>query len=221
MTRNFDPERLRPADFACEPDPRTIMSLRPLALAEHHADISAVALHAGVPQDVALQFETARNLYLYAWFIYRFYPVAEQHSLACLELSLRDRLKEDIRQGKVKAPGTRPMLRILLKYAVEQGLVKNERFERWRNRGAINARQRVEMERIREMMDKNLAEISLDDSEVQVTAEDLNWNYANVLIDTLPKIRNTYAHGSTTLHNMALGTIQVVCEIINQLYEEP
>jgi hypothetical protein len=194
---------------------------RTVELADHREEISRLALHAGVPEDVLLHFETARNVYLYAWFVYRFYPVAEQHSLACLELALRDRLNEDIKRGKLRFRGKRPMLRALLKYAVTQGIVKNEGFETWRNRGEINSRARVEMVKTREMSEKNLTEIAWDDSDIQVTVEDLNWDYANMLVDVLPEVRNRYAHGSTDLHNLALGTIQIVCEIINQLYDAP
>ena len=77
------------------------------------------------------------------------------------------------------------------------------------------------MEKMRTTSEKNLTEISWDDSEIEVTAEDLNWDYANMLVETLPYIRNEYAHGSTNLHNLVLHTIQIVCEIINQLYEAP
>lgn len=178
-------------------------------------------MHAGVPEDISLQFETARNLYMYAWIIYRFYPVAEHQSLACLELALRDRLKDVIHMREPGSAGRRPMLRGLLKYAVAHAIIKNEGFERWRNRGEINARARLEMDKLREMSEKNLTEISWDDSNIQVTSEDLDWDYANVLVDFLPEIRNEYAHGSTTLHNLALETIQIVCEIINQLYPKP
>src|SRR5437016_3265947 len=136
----------------------------------------------------------ARNVYLYAWFVYRFYPVAEHHSLACLELALRERLKEDIRTGKIEFRGKRPMLRALLKYAVAQGIVKNEGFETWRNRGEINSRARADLEKFREMSEKYLTEITWDESDIQVTAEDLNWDYANMLVDVLPDLRNQYAH---------------------------
>src|SRR4051812_11478494 len=100
MPQDFDPERLRPAEQVNEADPRSTMFVRidrvagtsrPIELADHHEQISALALHAGVPQEILVQYETARNVYLYAWFVYRFYPVAEHHSLACLELALRER----------------------------------------------------------------------------------------------------------------------------------
>ncbi len=81
--------------------------------------------------------------YLYAWFAYRFYPVAEYQGIACLELALRERLKEEIRTGKIK--GKRPTLRPLLKYAVDHGLVKNEGFSAWQNRGEIRSRSRLSL----------------------------------------------------------------------------
>jgi hypothetical protein len=158
-------------------------------------------------------------VYLYSWFVYRFYPVAEHQSLACLELALRERLKEEIKTGEIK--GNRPTLRPLLKYAIEHGLVKNEGFATWRNRGEINSRQRLKMEKLREMSEKNLTEIAWDESEIKITAEDLDWDYVKMLPDMLPMLRNDYAHGSTELNNWALRSIQIVCEIINQLYKPP
>jgi hypothetical protein len=228
MEEDFDPEKLRPAEYVCEPDPRSTMFVRidrtngtsrVMELADQHEQISGYVLHAGVPNGIVVQFETARNVYLYSWFVYRFYPVAEHQSLACLELALRERLKEEMRTGKIK--GKRPTLRPLLKYAIDHGLVKNEGFSTWRNRGEINSRHRVEMEKIREASEKNLTEITWDESDIKITAEDLDWDYVKMLPDLLPMLRNEYAHGSTELHNLALRTIQIVYEIINQLYELP
>ena len=62
---------------------RNIEALKlPMELADHHELISAHVLHAGVPREIVLQFETARNVYLYAWFVYRFYPVVEHQCLS-------------------------------------------------------------------------------------------------------------------------------------------
>ena len=141
--------------------------------------------------------------------------------MACLELALRDRLKAEISARKIGYRGKRPTLRPLLKYAVAQGLIRNEGFEIWRNRGPINSRARVETEKILEMMEKNLDEITWDESEIEVTAEDLNWNYVAELAYRLPRLRNNYAHGSTNLHNQSLMSIRIVHEAINQLYQRP
>jgi len=51
--------------------------------------------------------------------------------------------KEEIRTGKIK--GKRPTLRPLLKYAVDHGLVKNEGFSAWQNRGEIRSRSRLSL----------------------------------------------------------------------------
>ena len=136
--------------------------------------------------------------------------------MACLELALRERLKEEIRTGKIK--GRRPALRLLLKYAVNNGLVRNNGFSAWQNRGEIRSRARVEMEKFREASEKTLTEFTIDESDIQITAEDLDWDYAKMLPDLLPMLRNDYAHGSTDLHNWALRSFQVVSEIINQLW---
>jgi hypothetical protein len=230
MEQSFDPEKLRPVAFVCEPDPRstafaridpTTGTARKIELSDYHEALAPLALHAGVPEDIIQQFETARNLYLYAWFIYRFYIVAEHQGLACLELALRDRLKAEISAGKIHYRGKKPSLRPLLEYAVQQGLVKNEGFEIWRNRGVVRSRERVEMEKLREMTEKKLDEITWDDSDIEVTAEDLDWDFVSGLVDFLPKLRNRRAHGSTELHNSTLNSIRTVCEIINQLYQRP
>ena len=224
----FDPERLRPPEYVGEADPRSTMFVRvdlvngtsrAIELADHHGEVSAFALHAGVPQEIVLQYETARNVYLYAWFVYRFYTVAESQCLACLELALRERLKEEITTRKIK--GKRPTLRPLLEYAIAHGLIRNEGFSQWQNRGVIRSRARVEMEKLREAAEKGLTEFTLDESDIQITAEDLDWDYVKMLPGLLPMVRNDYAHGSTQLHNWALRSFQIVSEIINQLYPKP
>jgi len=149
------------------------------------------------------------------------YPVAEHHSLACLELALRERLQNEVQAGVIDYKGKKPTLRPLLKYAVEHGLIRNEGFETWRNRGVINSRARVEMEKLHELSEKGLDQITWDVSDIEVTTEDLDWDYTAVLVDILPRLRNEYAHGSTNLHNLALMSIQIVCESINQLYQRP
>jgi hypothetical protein len=188
-------------------------------LADRYEEISECVLHQGVPQDVVLQFETAKNIYLYSWFVYRFFNVAESQSYACLELALRERLKNEIVAGKLGS--NRPGLRLLLGYAADRRLIKNEGFAIWRDRGEINSRHRVEMEDLRKMAEGDLDRIALDHSRTQVTSDDLDWDYVGVIVKTLPVLRNGYAHGSTDLHNWSLQMIRIVGEIVNQLFELP
>jgi len=79
---------------------------------------------------------------------------------------------------------------------------------------------RYEMEKTDEMYAKGLKQIDFDYSEVTVTDADRNWEYLSFLSDFLPELRNHYAHGTSMLHNQVLTTLEVVSEIINQIYPE-
>jgi len=226
----FDADRLRSLNHVTEPDPRNACFVSiddetghfsPLTIQGQHDDIATVVLHAGVPEDVAAQLETTKNLYLYAWFVYRFYPVAQHHALTCLELGLRTRFWGDIRAKAVPCHGKKPMLRDLLQFAISTGAVTNQGFAAWHEIVWERARYRVEQERFRRMVAENITSMVWDESLVRVTAEDESVDYVGILLDTIPKIRNDYAHGSTNLHNQGLHTIRIVAEIINQLFAAP
>lgn len=84
--------------------------------------LSRYTLSPNAPADVAIKFEHAKNLYLYAWFGPRFHVLAQQHALTTLELALRSSLE---RGGLV--PGDRnpkPGLEELLSIAKERGLIE-------------------------------------------------------------------------------------------------
>lgn len=210
-------ESLRSLEYIFEPDPRNTVYVifdenrRPYDIADHYKAISQINLHAGVPENIAVQLETAKNLYLYAWFIYRFYPVAEHHTFTCLELALRTRYEKEVSKKE-------PFLKFLLKYAIEKGDIKNEGFRRWREVVERRAMASYSGEKIQEMMEKGLKSIELDYSEARITDVDGNIDYAKILLETLPEIRNRYAHGTTLLHDQVLGTVELVSEIINQIY---
>jgi hypothetical protein len=226
----FDGDRLRTLDHISEPDPRNALFVSlddetghfsPLTIQGQHDDIASVTLHPGVPEDVVFQLETTKNLYLYAWFVYRFYPVAQHHALTCLELGLRTRFWDDIRANLVPCRGKKPMLKDLLRYAISTGTVTNQGFAAWHDIVWKRAQYRVEQERFQKMQEENITSMVWDESLVRVTEEDERVDYVGMLLDTIPQIRNSYAHGSSNLHNQGLHTIQIVAEIINQLFPRP
>lgn len=208
-------EGLRLPERAHEPDPRTT-----LTLAQHHADIDTVSLSQRVPELVAIQFETARNLYLYSWHVYRFYMVAEMQAYATLELGLRYRLPERLPPKYQRPKAEKPMLFGLLNYAIDHGLVRNEGFRRWHEASHQRARERRSLERIQMMKDQGLDELEWDESEpIAVTPEDQKWDLLEILRKGLPDARNEQAHGSTQLTRHVRGTIELVAEILNQVYD--
>lgn len=66
--------------------------------------------------------------------------------------------------------------------------------------------------------EKGLDQIIIDYSNVEITDDDRNLNYVKIILEALPETRNPYAHGTSMLHNKVLGSIELVSEIINQIY---
>lgn len=213
------PDYLRAPNNICSPDLRNQSSKcseadgHTKSIEGHHAAVSALILNDAVPENVRVQFETTKNLYLYAWFVYRFYPVAVLHAHTCLELALRARFGHAFPPSK---PG--PGLHRLLKHAVEEGALKNENFEVWCRTTALRASNRVLYEQIEKMEKLGLNELEFDETNVTITDEDRDHDYVGTVLANIPKIRNHYAHGSSTLHNQVIGTLRIVQEIINQLW---
>ena len=84
---------LKKLDEVCKPDPRNLdyvilekklLKPRPMTIEDHYRDVKKRKLHNDVPDDVLIEFEKARNLYLYTWFLYRFTQVAELQAFAAI-----------------------------------------------------------------------------------------------------------------------------------------
>lgn len=189
------------------------------SLADHHRDIEAIQLTVGVPEAVSIQFETARNLYLYAWHVYRFFPVAQSQALFSLELGLRMRLPDRLPEPYQRSWHKQPMLAGLLAYAIDQRLIRNEGFRRWHQVAQDRARQRRSMEVFQTMLDQQLESVEVNEEQpVIVTLDDQSWDLLKTLRKSLPGVRNELAHGSSMLTNQVLGTIELVAEILSQVY---
>ena len=84
--------------------------------------LSSYTLSPNAPRDVAIKFEHAKNLYLYAWFGPRFHVLAQRHALTTLELALRRSLE---RGGLLDGDRTpKPGLEELLAIAKDRGLIQ-------------------------------------------------------------------------------------------------
>lgn len=216
------PDFLRTPETVCKPDRRnpttSFLSDRPITVEDQHSEVTELNLHKDVPDDIRIQFETTKNLYLYAWFVYRFYPVAKHHAYACLELALRERFEPEMLAAGEKKREFGPGLKRLLTYAVKEGHLKDENFSVWQNRTEMRAKQRIESENWEEAQRKGLNEITFDETQYEIKDVDRDHDYLSAILESLPWLRNSFAHGTTSLDNQALGTIKLVAEIINQIY---
>ena len=222
MTMEDHPDYLRTPDTVCKPDVRSPKALfldeQPLTVEYQYNAVADICLHQGVPEDIRVQFETTKNLYLYAWFVYRFYPVAEHHAYACLELALRERFEPEMLAAGEKKREFGPGLKRLLSYAAKKGYLKNENFSVWRHRTEIRAQMRTEDEIWKEAQRNGLSEITFDEAQYEIKDVDRDHEYLEIIIKSLPWLRNHYAHGSKSLHSQELDTIRLVSEIINHIF---
>jgi hypothetical protein len=84
---SIDPcDLMRPLEQIGAADPRmaffslqTNDGCRPLNQEDRWQAIAAFSLIPEVSKSIRVRYDTARNLYLYAWHVYRFHVVAEQH----------------------------------------------------------------------------------------------------------------------------------------------
>ena len=220
MTTRDNPEYLRTPETVYKPDTRSPKALflgeQPLTVEYQYSAVADICLHIGVPEDIRVQFEMTKNLYLYAWFVYRFYPVAEHHTYACLELALRERFEPEMLAAGEKKREFGPGLKRLLSYAAKKGYLKNENFSVWRHQTEIRAQMRTEDEIWKEAQRNGLSEITFDEAQYEIKDVDRDHEYLEIIIKSLPWLRNHYAHGSKSLHSQVLDTIRLVSEIINQ-----
>lgn len=202
-------EQLRNAENVRVADPR----MRHQTLEQRIHYIAQFMLSVHVPEQIHIHFETGKNLFVYAWHVYRFRMVAEQHVLGTLEMAVRLRLQNQ--------PGQTPPrgLSALLRAAHTANLIANDRLIA-RNQWAVErARWRHDIAEIEKMITEGIDEGTVDHTNVIPDNEDLSYDWLEHFIGSLPKLRNMHAHGSTALDPAVGSTFEIVAELINQLFE--
>lgn len=231
------PDRLTPFEHIAQVDQRNLAFVRTNkktgesrtpTIEDHYRDISTFSLNEYVSDDVVTQYDTARNLYIYAWFEYRFYNVAEMQALTILEYAIRELVGKDKLKAYRKSrestskKGNKTQLpkglKTLMEYCRDKHLVKNEGFTKWHQYAQEQALYKAQQEAYDQMQKMGLSEISWEEPDVSHLKPDPSYDHVQHLIDHTNKIRNTYAHGSSMLHSDVLYTFEMVSEFINQIF---
>lgn len=207
-------DSLRDSDAALRPDPRTNAGE---TLESHRQRIAQFQLLESVPYPVRVHFETAKNVYLYAWFVYRFYPVAEQYALTTMEFALCERLKPLFPQMFGVQRERSPGLKALIEKAKAEGLVSNQGFRACHRLALRSAQERVSDQATRLLLEGNLESVEVDYASARPEPQDYP-DVLSVYVETLPFIRNTYAHGTSMLHGTVLGTFEITADLINEVF---
>ena len=157
---------------------------RRMSLADFEDRICSIPMSASAPETVQDLIVTAKNLLLYSWYYYPFGVTAALQSMIAVEGALKIRL----------AAKPRDSLSYLLKKAIDQGLITNAGFPRWK----------AYRESFQEFYSFPVSDANL----------------TQVLLDTLPEFRNTIAHGNRFLDDMGFHQLDIACEVIDQLYPQ-
>lgn len=189
-------------------------------IAAQYALIESYVLGDYVPEKIATQYEVARNLYLYAFHVYRFYMTAQHQLLTVLEMAIKERFGEIELKAYAKEIGKRPGLYVCLRLIFDKGYIENSDFPIWHKRPKIQAEHDYLIEMIKEMESKGLDSIDLDYSKAEITAKPEDHDYLEVLLGYLPKMRNTHAHGTSMLHDDVLLMFENVSIIINIIFKK-
>ena len=96
-----------------------------MTITDLHNMVQPIVLTESVPAVIVDQFDTARNVFVYSWFVYEFTMLAEQQCYCALEMALRHRLDPATKPNTTKSPG----LHQLLKRATAQGVLRRQDFE--------------------------------------------------------------------------------------------
>jgi hypothetical protein len=124
---------LKPSGALLEPDARfrdlvfhdvATGEVRPMRIDDLRNMIAVVELSEYVPVTIRDQFDIARNVFVYSWFMYEFATLAEQQCFAVLEMALRHRLDPAAPPNTTRSPG----LDSLLKTALTRGWLRREDF---------------------------------------------------------------------------------------------
>jgi hypothetical protein len=203
---------LQPLDETLLPDPRFKFfaieldgDARPMELADPHDRLILSNLDFGVPEAVRREFETAKDLMLYSWFVFEFHMTAELHAYASLELALRTRFPEA--KVKRKRGGKEVMVPLtlapLLQIAMKEGLIVAETLPAWK--------------RVKAASDWREKRIGM-----QAGTQQTPTVWLQRVIDNIRNFRNNLAHGNPRLYlEVSLGQLELCADLINSLFSLP
>ena len=155
-------------------------------------------LSEAVEEKIRVQYDTARNLFLHSYFVYRFFNVAESQLFSVLELALKEVIEQkhlSAFKKTTKGKKFRSGLRLYLEFISINKIIRNEDFPAWHNRNWVAARNDYDEKVFKIMEEQGLDEYQMDSSEIDETQYDVELNYVEILCELIPKQRNEYAHG--------------------------
>lgn len=202
---------LKQPDEIFDPDPRSTSFVKLDAvgqhsktIGDHHRQIAAIRMTDRVPEEIRAEFDTARNLYLYSWYVYDFTVPATLYAHALIEKTVKEKCS---RSGL--APPKHAGLKKLLKLSIRRGWLTNAAFEYVLDLTQQQLVPPADSDRL-----PAIRSVPLYDP----TGADL----CEHLAESLPEIRNMGAHGEAGLGlpTTALHALEICACIANALFRD-
>lgn len=212
-----DEDRLKELKDVCLPDIRN--QYFNFTLEDIHYVLERINLNRTAPVNVKTQFETAKNLALYSWFVYRFHQISEMTAYTAMEMALREKYKQEVQGIGAKKPSLMTM-KLLLDQARKRKWLQNDKFPSLYGRAKHAAQMKKAREQEKTHDFDNMPFMPIEEpTEAEITEVMNNFDLASVVLDNTHKLRNSLAHDLTKMAPDSLGTLSLVSEVINQLYE--
>lgn len=224
---NLPSEEFRTPENVLQPDVRTEM-MGVQSIEQFHDNIKDYQLGQHVDEKIRIQFDTIKNLYLHAYYVYRFFPIVKHQLYVTLEHALRECIGEKTldafrkyknKQLPRKAPKFSRGLKLCMTYAVEHDLIKNEDFSVWQRGKERRAEEEYQSKVLDIMTSENLESYEWNEEEIDYENVEFDYDYVDVITKTTAGLRNSLAHGSTMLSPTPLITFEIVSTVINKIYE--
>lgn len=215
MSNDLVEDPLKKLEDVLEPDERQSYMLGELH--DYHKVLSEIKLNHNVPVEVRQLFETAKNVSLYTYFVYRFHQVSEIVGYSALELAIKILCENDDELDEVPHG-----LGKLMFHAKKKKWLDNEYFDDLQESTAIGIKQKRIKQAEKEL--KNHGKL-LNDPDRDITESDIrdgiNKSYAvDGLISFTLKFRNNLAHGSKMLYPSSMSMLEKTAGIINYIYRD-
>ena len=200
-------EKLKPLVEVLAPDPRQrgfmrydpdLRTYRPRTLNDFYSSIEDIELNPGAPDGVQTQFNTAKNLFVYSWFVYGFAPISDFMAYSALECALRERSEREGLNVRRKSLGQ------MLKMAIEHSWIQDDGIRHHRR---IETRRR---ETVKEWEEMGFV--------VQPTLSAGPRDYCTILQKSFSDLRNSLAHGQGLIYPPSSLTLELCADLINQLF---
>ena len=224
---NLPSEEFRSPRNVMKPDVRSAM-IGANSIEQLHTNIKDYQLGEHVDEKIRIQYDTVRNLYVHAYYVYRFFPIVKHQLYVTLEHALRECIgektldkyrKDKNKQMSKNSPRFTRGLKLCMTYVVEHNLIKNEDFSVWKRGKEQRAEEEYQKKILDIMISENLESYEWNEADIDYENVNYDYNYVNVITETTAGLRNSLAHGSTMLSPTPLVSFDIVSTVINKVYE--